>query len=121
MWAWIWALWWIAWSIDGILALYGTGSGIRPLRALVYSRFWEILWQPIPIIADVGLNWSFGAIGIGGFFVFSQAWWWHTVIVKHWRLPQGRMTFALIGMIAGCLAILAAIGPMSFRYIFINR
>ena len=79
MWAWIWALWWIVWSIDGILAMYGTGSGIRPLRAVVDSRFWQTLWEPIPIIADVGLVWSFGAIGIGVLIVFSQAWWWHTV------------------------------------------
>ncbi len=118
--AWAAALWRIVRAIDGLSETYGSGRGIRLLRELLDSSAWQELWTPIESISDFGFAWRPAGILVGAGIIALQAWWWHTVIVKHWSLPQGRMAFALIGVIAFCLAILATIGPMSIRYIFMN-
>lgn len=88
--------------------------------AFQYSQFVQWFYSTRNGFDDLGPGWNAAAVIFGAVVVGHQGWWWHTVIRRHWKLPQPTLTWALLGIIAWSLAILAAIGPMSYRYIFAN-
>ena len=119
--AWTAALWRIMAASFTIIATMRPGlAGSSLIDELRYSHAAQVLWSPIAELDAGGRGWSLISVVFGASVLLYQSWWWYEVIANHWKFKQPRMTWVLLGIIAWTIAILAVIGPMSYRYIFMN-
>lgn len=119
--AWAAAIWRVFVATLSIIETMKPGIAASNLiEELRYSHAAQVLWSPIAELDAGGGGWSLVAAVFGASVLLYQSWWWYEVIAHHWNFKQPRMTWGLLGIIAWTIAILAVIGPMSYRYIFMN-